>query len=32
MFTRQQYMNKEVTHNEYYAQFVTEHIKNIVLQ
>jgi hypothetical protein len=32
MFTRTQYLNKEVSHDEYYAQFVTEHIKNIVLR
>lgn len=24
MFTRQQYMNKECTHHEYYSQFVTD--------
>lgn len=30
MFTRSQYLNKEVTHNEYYAQFVTEGVINIV--
>lgn len=28
MKTRQQYLNKEVTHREYYSQFVTESVKN----
>jgi hypothetical protein len=32
MFTRQQYLNKEVTHRQYYAQFVMPIIKDIVLQ
>jgi hypothetical protein len=27
MKTRQQYINKEVTHREYYSQFVTESVK-----
>lgn len=30
MITRQQYLNKECTHNEYYAQFVTPSILRIV--
>lgn len=30
MFTRIQYMNKECTHREYYAQFVTEQISQRV--
>lgn len=30
MITRKQYMDKEVTHREYYAQFVTPGIKQIV--
>lgn len=31
MFTRQQYLNKECTHQQYYAQFVTEYIKTQIL-
>lgn len=27
MFTRKQYLNKECSHREYYAQFVTEPVK-----
>lgn len=27
MFTRSQYLNKECSHREYYAQFVTDYIK-----
>ena len=30
MFTRQQYLNKECTHREYYAQFVNESAKRLV--
>ena len=30
MFTREQYMNKEVSHQEYYAQFVTPGVMNLV--
>ena len=30
MITRQQYLNKESTHNEYYAQFVTPSILELV--
>ena len=31
MLTRQQYINKECTYQEYYGQFVTEHIKRSIL-
>jgi hypothetical protein len=31
MKTRKQYMNNEVSHREYYAQFVTTNLKNKVL-
>lgn len=31
MLTRQQYMNKECTHEEYYGQFVTEYLKSQIL-
>lgn len=31
MKTRKQYMNKEVSHNDYYSQFVTEATKRYVL-
>lgn len=31
MVTRSQYMNKEISYNEYYAQFVTESLKKFVL-
>ena len=30
MFTRKQYMNKEVSHQEYYAQFVTPNVMHFV--
>ena len=30
MFTRKQYLNKECTHREYWAQFVTRGMKNMV--
>lgn len=30
MITRQQYLNKQATHEEYYSQFVTPFIKKIV--
>ena len=30
MITRKQYLDQEVTHREYYAQFVTNGIKSIV--
>lgn len=30
MFTRKQYLDKECTHREYYAQFVTQHTRNLV--
>lgn len=30
MFSRQQYLNRECTHDEYYAQMVTPAIKNAV--
>ena len=30
MFTREQYMNKEVSHQEYYAQFVTPNVMHFV--
>lgn len=32
MFTRKQYMNHECSHREYYAQFVTEGTRQVVLQ
>lgn len=32
MFTRKQYLNKECTHSEYYAQFVTEGMRKMVIQ
>lgn len=32
MFTRQQYLNKECTHRQYYAQFVTQGIIDRVLR
>ena len=32
MKTRKQYMNKECTHREYYAQFVTPKVKDAVLR
>ncbi len=31
MFTRQDYMNDKVSHREYYAQFVNEDVKRMVL-
>jgi len=31
MKTRQEYMNKEVSHHEYYSQFVTEATKKFIL-
>ena len=30
MFTRKQYINKEVTHSEYYGQYVTDSIKESI--
>ena len=30
MYTRKQYLNKEVSHEDYYSQFVTDHIKHLV--
>lgn len=30
MFTRNDYMNKKCTHSEYYSQFVTQGMKNMV--
>ena len=32
MKTRKQYLNKDCTHAEYYAQFITEGVKRSVLQ
>jgi len=32
MITRKQYLDKENTHREYYSQFVTQGVKNRVLQ
>lgn len=32
MITRQQYLNKEATHRQFYAQFVNTYIKKSVLQ
>ena len=32
MFTRAQYMNKECTHREYYAQFVNKSMRDMVLR
>lgn len=32
MITRQQYINKECTHQEYYAQFVSDRVKRDILQ
>lgn len=29
-YTRQQYMNKECTHQEYYSQFVNDRVLNVV--
>lgn len=31
MFTRKQYMNKEITHRKFFAQFVDDNIKQDVL-
>lgn len=31
MYTRQQYLNRECTHSDYYGQFVTPAIRDIVL-
>ena len=32
MYTRNQYMNHEISHREYYAQFVNEQVKNLVIR
>ena len=32
MFTRKQYMNDECSHREYYAQLVSDHIRDSVLR
>lgn len=32
MFTRKQYLNGECTHEQYYEQFVTDQIKDLVLR